>query len=933
MAVFEGVFRVLTLIFVLFFIVKLSVSSPILLGPSTFHYHHYEELERTLKAYSTKYSEIARIKSIGKSVEGRNLWALQISDNPDETENGEPMFKYVGNMHGNEVISREILINLIQYLCDNYGKDDRVTKLVNNTNIFILPSMNPDGFEKAEVGDCEGVQGRPNANGVDLNRDFPDQFTNWNHFNLKNAQPETQSLMKWIYKYPFVLSANLHGGSVVASYPFDDGPSHIESGSYSKTPDDDLFKHLASVYASNHPIMRTGNPRCGDGETFPSGITNGAHWYDVPGGMQDFNYLISNCFEITVELSCCKYPPASQLEREWNKNKESLLSFMEQIHKGIKGTVKDQNGIPIPKARVIVDGNLHNITSIKNGWYWRLLLPGEYTVKVFSKGYKANVKTGITVSSGDATRVDFVLERLSPNSAVTGVKESTVPTTHASSTQKRSIPTKSAVGRVSSIAKNHLATSKSNNVLDSTPITQANAKFLPLMTPQVLEMFKITKEPKSIKHHNFHEMVGFLNQIAMEYPQITKLYSIGKSVQRRDLWVMEISDNPGVHEAGEPEFRYIANMHGNEVVGRECILALIEYLCINYNTMPVKSIVDNTRIFLMPSMNPDGYEASHEGTQQSGPGRPNVNGVDLNRDFPDQYDIPGTKHVLQPETKAVAEWIRNGSFVLSANLHGGALLVNYPYDDTADGKEMYNPTPDDELFKHLARVYSEAHPIMHIGKTCPDNEIQRKFPHGITNGAEWYNVKGGMQDYNYLHSNDFEITIEMGCYKFPPSAAMPAYWNSNKAALVRFMMEAHRGIKGMVTNSKGIGIPNAIISVKGNKHRIKSLKDGDYYRLLLPGKYEVTALADGYMPLTKRVIVSAGLATELDFKLFDRNALFEKTTPAPSPIAQNVENPIGKETISELNVVQTTQSASLEVLKTTKKPGNLTYFPFCFFSF
>jgi len=53
--------------------------------------------------------------------------------------------------------------------------------------------------------------------------------------------------------------------------------------------------------------------------------------------MQDFNYIYSNCFEITIELTCCKFPSASVLTKEWENNRESMLTYMESVHMGIKG--------------------------------------------------------------------------------------------------------------------------------------------------------------------------------------------------------------------------------------------------------------------------------------------------------------------------------------------------------------------------------------------------------------------------------------------------------------------------------------------------------------------------------------------------------------------------------------------------------------------
>ena len=66
-------------------------------------------------------------------------------------------------------------------------------------------------------------------------------------------------------------------------------------------------------------------------------------------------------------------------------------------------------------------------------------------------------------------------------------------------------------------------------------------------------------------HHNYNALTSFLQKLHQDYPDITNLFSIGQSVQGRNLWVMEISDNPGVREEGEPFFKYIGNMHGDEV--------------------------------------------------------------------------------------------------------------------------------------------------------------------------------------------------------------------------------------------------------------------------------------------------------------------------------------------------------------------------------
>uniref|UniRef100_T1IXL0 Peptidase M14 domain-containing protein n=1 Tax=Strigamia maritima TaxID=126957 RepID=T1IXL0_STRMM len=395
-----------------------------------------------------------------------------------------------------------------------------------------------------------------------------------------------------------------------------------------------------------------------------------------------------------------------------------------------------------------------------------------------------------------------------------------------------------------------------------------------------------------LKHHNNRELAQTLKDVHRNCPTITRLYVLDRtSVRGVPLSVIELSNRPGFHLPLKPEFKYSANMHGNEVVGREMLLKLAHYLCDEYENgnEQIRDLLNHTRIHILPSLNPDGWEVA--AAQKPSHidwllGRQNANRVDLNRDFPDldqlvfeENNTSRNNHLLselqkldyvpQPETVAAMHWIMHHPFVLSANLHDGDVVANYPYDEARGGKNRdYSVSPDDETFRHLALSYASKH--KHMGK--PDNvpcrnqtppEFGRQG--GITNGAAWYSLQGGMQDFNYLSSNTFDITVEMNCLKFAPERMLPDEWDNNKDALIHYMWQTHIGIKGFVRSEMtGEPVANAVIQVTNVtnnalsviNHDITTAGTGEYWRLLTPGDYVIKASAVGFHPRTKLVTVT-----------------------------------------------------------------------------
>ena len=350
-------------------------------------------------------------------------------------------------------------------------------------------------------------------------------------------------------------------------------------------------------------------------------------------------------------------------------------------------------------------------------------------------------------------------------------------------------------------------------------------------------------------YHDYDGLTTYLQGVAADHSDITRLMSIGKTVENRELWFLKITDHPDSQE-NEPEFKYISTMHGDEVVGVENCLKFIDWLTDNYDSASpdpwLKNIVDEVEIWVMPMMNPDGNAAGS---------RYNANGVDLNRSFPDLIDDPYNTPVgREPEIQAVMIFSDSMAFDLSANFHGGALVVNYPHDN------RYARAPDDSLYINMSKAYSYHNPPMWNSST---------FDYGITNGYDWYEVHGSMQDWNYDYAYNMEVTIEISQNKWPPASQLPQYWADNDTSMVAYLEYCLRGLRGVVTDSLTGEPLAAVVTVDGIEWDDRTDPDvGDYHRILDPGTYSVTFSAPDY--LSKRfsgIEVTAGPATVLDVEL------------------------------------------------------------------
>lgn len=356
-------------------------------------YLTYDEFEAMMQQFATEHPDRCTYIELGTLASGRKLMGARLNNGQTD---GKPHFLYTSTMHGDEVTGMILMLRLIDEFCTS--DDPRILNILNNVDLFIFPCTNPDGTYHGGNNTVYGAT-RENGNHVDLNRHFPDFDDGPHPDGASYYQDECQWMIDLAQEHLFTMSANYHGGAEVMNYPWDTyQPTH---------PDDAWWQLVCHEYANlTHEVS---NNYMVD---YNNGITNGYAWYTINGSRQDYMNYYGQCREVTIECSNSKTPNASQLPNFWNINHNSMLTYIEQCTKGVRGIVTDSiTGEPINGALITVSGHDHHgseVSSHAMGDFYRPIKGGSYTFIISEDGYCPKL-IDVTIADGETINLDVQL--------------------------------------------------------------------------------------------------------------------------------------------------------------------------------------------------------------------------------------------------------------------------------------------------------------------------------------------------------------------------------------------------------------------------------------------------------------------------------------------------------------------------------------------
>lgn len=346
-------------------------------------YHNYDELVEVLLGLEQVYPDILALEVIGQSSEGRDIYAVKISDNVQKREVDEPVVLFNSVHHAREVVTAEVALDIVQHLVNNYNNAEKLTRYINQNEIWIVPVVNPDGHMKVFRGNTLWRKNTRKGYGIDLNRNYPGSFdtcggSSWIPISdvyrgpEAGSEPETQALMGLVKKIKPAFNISFHSFSEMVLYPYGCEPLVTETQKVLEP----IGKELADLYVTDN----------GTGT-----YAYGTPWellYSADGSDMDWMYQQQQVIAYTFEVGSRaggfqpSYAQAVSISERARPSWMHLLNRAQQssIYVQTQGAAKDHRVMAVLKANQEQVSQKHQLRA--DGSTQIILNPGMYDIQL-----------------------------------------------------------------------------------------------------------------------------------------------------------------------------------------------------------------------------------------------------------------------------------------------------------------------------------------------------------------------------------------------------------------------------------------------------------------------------------------------------------------------------------------------------------------------
>ena len=348
----------------------LSLLRPAPTGERGGGYHTPAEISASLRELAATRPDIARVVDLGTSVQGRELTAIVLTDQPHLREPDEPSWRVLGTHHGDEWSSMEVAWAVAWDLAEAYDVDPGVTALLDSSEVWVLPVVNPDGVVAFT---------RRNSRNVDLNRNYSFEWQAQSFAGTEPfSEPESDAVRVLGMRRSFGHSITMHSGATNIGW--------VWNWSLAPTDDAALLEAICDRYQTN-----TADP--------DFWITNGADWYVTYGDTNDWSYGDRGGHDYTLEISGDKAPPADELQPFIDWHVPATRAFLiDGATTGVTGVVTGPDGPVEATLLSNLAPSAPFFTDPETGVFGRPLSPGTHALTVSAPGF---LPTTTTVVVGD----------------------------------------------------------------------------------------------------------------------------------------------------------------------------------------------------------------------------------------------------------------------------------------------------------------------------------------------------------------------------------------------------------------------------------------------------------------------------------------------------------------------------------------------------